>query len=111
MAEQLALGKGQLYMYLIPPQLRLSEPAAVCSPAEDRNLQGSHRGVTQVADSVGLSGKAIRIDAVEVVHRQRRQQASPGCCDFVICDLIRCQRRPEIGIVLFAGSLDFDEGW
>src|SRR5579871_348999 len=107
MSKQEPLRVRQFEVSLIAPQFGLLQLATVRTPAKDRDLQCRHRGITQIADSIGSNRKLVGIDSIKIVDAESRQQTSPGSCYFVVCSLISCHGRPEVWIVLLSCGFDF----
>ena len=78
MAEQLPVREVQLDVRLVAAKFRLFQLAAIRSPTEDGYLQGCDGRVAQVAYSIGGYGEVGRVNSVEIIKAQRRQQTAPG---------------------------------
>src|SRR6202035_4763023 len=83
-SQKLALLVTQPDTGLIAAQLRLLQLAAIRAPIENWNLQTGHGRVAQITHAVGVNGKLVGINAVEVIDAEAGKQSAPRRRNLVV---------------------------
>src|SRR5207244_6822105 len=66
--------------------------------------------VSQSTQAIGPGGEAARVDTIEIISVDGRQQSRPGDNHRLVCLLQRCHGGSEVGILVAGSRLNFLEG-